>query len=76
MALTSFCMATVAICERIRLMVRMIANIPMIDMITIETTRIVGSMSVSMLSRPASGLVASVAPSPSSSWSTSGFVMV
>jgi hypothetical protein len=29
-----------------------------------------------MLSRPASGLVASVAPSPSSSWRTSGFVMV
>ena len=72
----SFCIATVAICDRMRLIVSTTAKTPKITVMIMDTTKIAGSMSVIDESIPANGLVVPAEPSLTSSRSTSEFVMV
>ena len=76
MALMSFCISTVAICDRMRLIVITTAKTPKITVMIMDTTNIAGSMSVRNESIPANGLVVPAVPSLTSSRSTSGFVMI
>ena len=72
----SFCIATVAICDRMRLIVSTTAKTPKITVMIMDTTKIAGSMSVRNESIHANGLVVPAEPSLTSSLSTSEFVMV